>query len=71
MSNKTSDKNVANIERLNKFANMTFLYGNRVNLDMNSLKEIQKDLKCLLAERKQKDRQIKELKKELENKQIN
>lgn len=51
MSNKTSDKNVDSIERLNKFANMRFLYGNRVSLDMNALKEVQNDLKCLLAER--------------------
>lgn len=65
MGNRTSDKNVANIERLNRFANMTFLYGNRVNLDMNSLKEIQKDIKHLLAEREQKDKRIKELEEKL------
>ena len=72
MSNKTSDENVANIERLNNFANMTFLYGNRVNLNVSGLKEIQQDLKYLLAEREQKDKRIQELVKELEkaNKQL-
>ena len=40
-----------NIERLNRFANMTFLYGNRVSLDMDNLKKVQQDLKRLLAER--------------------
>ena len=72
MSNKTSDKNVANIERLNNFANMTFLYGNRVNLNVSGLKEIQQDLKYLLAEREQKDKRIQELEEELEkaNKQL-
>ena len=39
------------IERLNRFANMTFLYGNRVSLDMDNLKKVQQDLKRLLAER--------------------
>lgn len=72
MSNKTSDENVANIERLNNFANMTFLYGNRVNLNVSGLKEIQQDLKYLLAEREQKDKRIQELEEELEkaNKQL-
>ena len=64
MSNKTSDENVANIERLNNFANMTFLYGNRVNLNVSGLKEIQQDLKYLLAEREQKDKRIQELEEE-------
>ena len=50
MSNKTSDKNVANIERLNNFANMTFLYGNRVNLNVSGLKEIQNDIKNILSD---------------------
>lgn len=49
MSNKTSD-NVANIERLNNFANMTFLYGNRVNLNVSALKEIQNDIKNILSD---------------------
>ena len=68
MNNKTSDKNVANVERLNNFANMTFLYGNRVNLNVSGLKEIQQDLKYLLAEREQKDKRIQEL--EEENKKV-
>ena len=50
MSNKTSDENVANIERLNNFANMTFLYGNRVNLNVSGLKEIQNDIKNILSD---------------------
>ena len=50
MSNKTSDNNVANIERLNSFANMTFLYGNRVNLNVSGLKEIQNDIKNILLD---------------------
>ena len=50
MNNKTSDKNVANIERLNNFANMTFLYGNRVNLNVSALKEIQNDIKNILSD---------------------
>lgn len=70
MSNKTSDENVANIERLNNFANMTFLYGNRVNLNVSGLKEIQQDLKYLLAEREQKDKRIKELEEESRKKSI-
>lgn len=49
MSNKTSD-NVANIERLNNFANMTFLYGNRVNLNVSGLKEVQNDIKNILSD---------------------
>lgn len=49
MSNKTSD-NVANIERLNNFANMTFLYGNRVNLNVSGLKELQKSIKNILSD---------------------
>jgi uncharacterized NAD(P)/FAD-binding protein YdhS len=49
MSNKTSD-NVANIERLNNFVNMTFLYGNRVNLNVSGLKEIQNDIKNILSD---------------------
>ena len=70
MSNKTSDENVANVERLNNFANMTFLYGNRVNLNVSGLKEIQQDLKYLLAEREQKDKRIKELEEESRKKSI-
>ena len=50
MINKGSDKNVANIERLNNFANMTFLYGNRVNLNVSGLKEIQNDIKNILSD---------------------
>lgn len=53
MSNKTSDENVANIERLNNFANMTFLYGHRVNLNVSGLKGVQQDIKNVLAEREQ------------------
>ena len=70
MSNKTSDKNVANIERLNNFANMTFLYGNRVSLNKDNLKEIQQDLKYLLAELEQKDKRIQELEEENSKTQI-
>lgn len=64
MSNKTSDKNVANIERLNNFANMTFLYGHRVNLNVSGLKGVQQDIKNVLAELEQKDKRIKELEEE-------
>ena len=63
---ETSDKNVANIERLNNFANMTFLYGNRVNLNVSSLKGLQEDTKHLLAEREQDKKRIKELEELLE-----
>lgn len=55
---------MSNIERLNKFANMTYLYGNRVSLDMDNLKEVQNDLKCLLAEREQDKARIQELEEE-------
>lgn len=68
MDNKTNDKNVANIERLNNFANMTFLYGNRVNLNVSSLKGLQEDTKHLLAEREQDKKRIQEL--EAENKKL-
>ena len=64
MSNKTSDKNVANIERLNNFANMTFLYGHRVNLNVSGLKGVQQDIKNVLVELEQKDKRIKELEEE-------
>lgn len=62
---ETSDKNVANIERLNNFANMTFLYGNRVNLNVSSLKGLQEDTKHLLAEREQDKKKIQELEADL------
>lgn len=78
MSNKTSDKNVANIERLNNFANMTFLYGNRVNLNVSGLKEIQNDIKNILSdytrqkqineEHKRLNGELREKVKELEEK---
>ena len=64
VSNKTSD-DVANIERLNNFANMTFLYGNRVNLNVSGLKGLQKDIKHLLAELEQKDERIQELEEQV------
>ena len=67
MSNKTSDKNVANEERLNNFANMTFLYGHRVNLNVSGLKGVQQDIKNVLAELEQKDKRIKELEEERES----
>lgn len=70
MNNKTSDKNVANIERLNNFANMTFLYGHRVNLNVSGLKGVQQDIKNVLAEREQQDKRIKELEEESRNKSI-
>lgn len=65
MSNKTSDKNVVNIERLNNFANMTFLYGHRVNLNVSGLKGVQQDIKNVLAEREQQDKRIKELEEQV------
>ena len=65
MSNKTSDKNVANIVRLNNFANMTFLYGNRVSLNKDNLKEIQQDLKQLIAELEQDKKRIQELEEQV------
>lgn len=64
MSNKTSDENVENIERLNNFANMTFLYGHRVNLNVSGLKGVQQDIKNVLAELEQKDKRIQELEEE-------
>ena len=66
MDNKKKKKNVANIERLNNFANMTFLYGNRVNLNVSSLKGLQEDIKHLLAEREQDKKYIKNLELALE-----
>lgn len=78
MSNKTSDNNVANIERLNNFANMTFLYGNRVNLNVSGLKGIQNDIKNILSdytrqkqineEHKRLNGELREKVKELEEK---
>ena len=80
MSNKTSDENVANIERLNNFANMTFLYGNRVNLNVSGLKEIQNDIKNILSdyarqkqineEHQKINGELREKVKELENENI-
>ena len=38
------------IERLNKFANMTFLYGNRVSLNKKNLLEVQKSIINILSD---------------------
>lgn len=50
---KVTDTNVGDIEEaieiLSKFANMTFLYGNRVNLDKNNLLKVQKAIKIILG----------------------
>lgn len=67
MSNKTSDKNVANIENLYKFANITFFYGGKVVLNSKMLTEVQKDIKNFLTEREQDKKRIQELEADLYN----
>lgn len=62
MSNKTSDKNVANdIKILNKFCE----YEDAVVLTDNALEEVQDAMKDILAEREQKDKRIQELEEQL------
>ena len=61
MSNKTSDKNVANdIKILNKFCE----YEDAVVLTEDALEEVQDALQNILAEREQKDKRIQELEEE-------
>lgn len=60
MSNKTSDENVANIERLNKFCE----YEDAVVLTEDALEEVQDALQNILAEREQDKKRIKELEEE-------
>ena len=61
MSNKTSDKNVANdIKILNKFCE----YEDAVVLTDNALEEVQDAMKDILAEREQDKKRIQELEKE-------
>ena len=63
MSNKTSDKNVANdIKILNRFCE----YEDAVVLTDNALEEVQDAIQNILAEREQDKERVKELEKELE-----
>ena len=63
MSNKTSDKNVANdIKILKKFCE----YEEVVVLTDNALEEVQDAMQNILAEREQKDKRIQELEKQLQ-----
>ena len=67
MSNKTSDKNVANdIRILEKFCE----YEDAVVLTDNALEEEQDAMQNILAEREQKDKRIKELEAKLEFKKF-
>ena len=54
MISKDSNKNIGSIEEdikiLNKFANMTFLYGNRVSLNKKNLLEVQKSIINILSD---------------------
>ena len=67
MSNKTSDKNVANdIKILKKFCE----YEEAVVLTDNALEEVQDAMQNILAEREQKDKRIQELEEESRKKSI-
>lgn len=61
MSNKTNDKNVANIEDDIKVLNKFCEYEDAVVLTDNALEEVQDAIQNILAEREQKDKRIKEL----------
>ena len=68
MSNKTSDKNVANIEDdVNELKSIMYLRTESgfAYSQKNTL-ELQKSIRHILAEREQKDKRIKELEEELE-----
>ena len=61
MINKTSDKNVANIEDDIKVLNKFCEYEDAVVLTDNALEEVQDAMQNILAEREQKDKRIQEL----------
>ena len=64
MSNKTSDKNVANIEEDVKILNNFCEYEDAVVLTDYALTLVQEAIEHILAEREQKDKRIQELEEE-------
>ena len=67
MSNKTSDKNVANIEEDVKILNNFCEYEDAVVLTDYALTLVQEAIKHILAELEQKDKRIKELEEKNEH----
>ena len=63
VSNKTSDKNVANIEDVNILG--AFVLSNRIEvISQEEFEDVKKSIKNILAELEQKDKRIKELEEE-------
>ena len=73
MSNKTSDKNVANIEDDVKILDKFCEYESSVVLIDGALIEVQDAIQNILAEREQKDKRIKKLEEEnvIQRRQLN